>query len=343
MKSKITSILNQAINNRLFPGACLAVISAKQKQVYCVGSLGIKEVDQSPVNENTLYDLASLTKVISTTPLILKLIDDHQLSLDTCVDSILPQFKHQNITIEHLLTHTSGLIADDPLKHSLDKQSLIQRIYTNPLDYPTSTKVVYSDLGFILLGQIIEAITHKPLQEVASEFFSSLDMTHTSYLPQDTTNCAYTQFDASSNSYFHGIPSDSKARLLDNVAGHAGVFSTIHDLCNYVSMMLNDGIYNDKQILSHTMIEHLKHNYTKGLNNSRTLGYIIKDVQSPFPLQCGTQSIFHTGFTGTSIFIDFEHQFAFILLTNRVHPKVNDDIIKWRYSFNQYIWDAYHN
>ena len=168
----------------MFPGANVAILLEDEEYLFSVGKKSI--LPKEELNSiDTIYDIASLTKVLVTTTLIMKLIDMGKLKLDTLVKDIIPEFRNNNnINIFDLLTHTSGLPADIKLDLSVDKETIRKKIYCCDSVYEKNTKVLYSDIGFILLGFIIEEIVRKPLDIIAKEFiFTPLNMNDTSYLP----------------------------------------------------------------------------------------------------------------------------------------------------------------
>ncbi|MDD4211874.1 MAG: serine hydrolase [Bacilli bacterium] len=335
-------LIEQAIAEGVFPGANFALI-IKGKTTF--GSFGAKALYPAyEANDlSTLYDMASCSKVVSTTSCIMKLLEAGRLRLFDSVSTYLPFFEKTNVTIWDLMTHTSGL---PPLiSRSLykTKEELITLIQKVDMKYEKNTKIVYSDLGFILLGWIVEAISGKSLAQFAKEqIFDPLEMKDTTYNPTDVARCAPTEDrgDKIDRGYVH----DEAAHTLGGVAGHAGLFSTVEDISHFMEMILNQGLYRGKRIFSPQTINLLytvqveePNGIAKALNR-RGLGWLIKgdypcsgDLVSP-------ETIMHTGFTGTHIFIDRTNQVAFCMLTNRVHPtRENIKIIAFRGRLGNYI------
>lgn len=220
-----------------------------------------------------------------------------------------------------------------------DKQDIIKGVFSTELEYETGKKILYSDIGYILLGLIIEKVAG-PIDIYFSENISKpLNMKDTWYNPKDNlkNRCAATEY-KNSRGYIRGTVHDGKAHILEGVSGHAGLFSTVKDLGKFCRMMLNKGILNDKRILSENSIKMIMEYNTEGLNEKRGLGWQVKNNLSSINSMgdlSSRRSIFHTGFTGTSVLIDFENQFAFILLTNRIHPsRDNKGLIKLRRNIN---------
>ena len=271
----------------------------------------------------------------------MKLIDMGKLKLDTLVKDIIPEFRNNNINIFDLLTHTSGLPADIKLDLSADKETIRKKVYYCDSIYEKNTKVLYSDIGFILLGFIIEEIVRKPLDIVAKEFiFTPLNMNDTSYLPDSKLfdRCAPTENSPHFHKILRGEVHDRKAYLMGGVSGHAGVFSDIDDMSKFARMILNGGEYNKKRILIEKSVESLFKTQTPIGEINRGLGYLTFDIRSPFSTMNSSESIFHTGFTGTSLLIDKGNKISIIVLSNRVHPtRENIKIIEERKKIHEKI------
>lgn len=329
--------IKKCADENIFPGASFGIVT-KNKQLF--DAVGYSEIlpKKQATSINFIYDLASLSKVVSTTTVILKLIEQGQITLFTNVRDILNNFKYKNITVFDLLTHTSGLPSNiNNYKMTCkSKKDLIDKVFETDLEYETGKKVLYSDIGFMLLGFIIEKIAG-PIDKYFDENIAKpLNMINTFYNPRESVwlNCASTEY-KNERGYVKGSVHDGKAYILGGVSGHAGLFSTVTDLGKFCTMILNSGVFNDKRILSKSSINMLKECHTKGLNERRTLGWQLKDKNNSSSDLASCTSIYHTGFTGTSILIDFENEFAFILLTNRIHPsRKNDTLVKLRRNIN---------
>jgi len=276
------------------------------------------------LTEDTIFDMASLTKVIVTTTLILKLIEEGHLSLGTKVSAILPDFKHPEITVLHLLTHTSGLAADHKgYKDHCGKEALRSFIMELPLSELPNTKVIYTDFGFILLGFMIEVLMG-PIDVCAKKYiFDPLEMKDSAYCPLDRNRCAPTE-NSAQRGVIRGIVHDGKAFCLGGVSGNAGVFSTLKDTLSFAKSILTD----DERLLKNTTKALLHHTYTASLDHQRTLGWYKHDDSCSFGTQASQDILYHTGFSGTSIYIDFERHLAIIVLTNRVHPNRDNEHIQ---------------
>ena len=295
-----------------------------------------------PMQRDTIFDLASLTKPIVVATLAMRYVEEGTVELNQPVQKYLPEFSHPQVTVSHLLTHTSGLPAwRATYLESKEKDGVINYLSQLSLDYPTGTQVVYSCLGYILLGKLLERVIGEPLNELAQKrIFQPLEMNWTRYNPPSlwADKCAATE---DSNSFekrmvdyqphdwregvIVGEVHDENAHFLGGVSGNAGLFSTATDVAQFCQMLINGG----NNILTRESINRMATVETKGLNESRGLGWII--------LEDG--SLYHTGFTGTSIRINLESKRFAILLTNRVHPDASrSGIVDFRAKFHQSIF-----
>lgn len=319
----------QALNEKALPGISYAIITNKHK---LFGYLGNKSwfPEVEPLEEATIYDIASLSKVISTTTAILLLLEKGKLRLWDSVHSILTDFKHREVTIYHLLTHTSGLPADIPRAATLKSPEEVRdKVFNQQLIHPVGEKIVYSDIGYILLGFIVEKISGLPLSEFAEKYiFKPLHMRDTTYYPTDINRCAPTELrhDNVFDGFLRGQVHDEKAFALNGNAGHAGVFSTNRDLANFIQMILNNGEFNGKQFLSKATIDLLFKPHVEDVSifkkpYRRSLGWEYSSLGLSCGDLVGEHTIFHTGFTGTNIVIDRDHGIGMVFLTNHVHPK----------------------
>ncbi|GIO26491.1 serine hydrolase domain-containing protein [Ornithinibacillus bavariensis] len=337
MREKVLGFLQQEIELEHIPGAVIHV--SHQGKVLMQEAIGNRVVypEVAPMQLDTVFDLASLTKVVSTLPAILKLLDDGLIRLDDSVSFFLPEFGNEgkeDITLRHLLTHTSGLPSHIPyFLEKLNTEQILERIYQQPLEFKTGEKVVYSDLGLITLYKIVEIVTGERFEEYLSrEIFNPLEMYETSYKPSFEHNrYAATEYSEELNAFKVGIVHDENTESMGGISGHAGLFSTIHDLAKYAQMIENHGVYNGKCILSESGLRLARKNHTPFDDEYRGLGWQLK---SPMYSPCGdyfsNSTYGHTGFTGTSIWFDPEIDLHVILLTNRVHFGRKPPILRLR-------------
>jgi len=300
------------------------------------------------VTPDTIFDIASLTKVVGTTTLALGLLDEGVIELDTTLGD-LQQYLEQalspdkeQITIAQLLSHTSGLPAWLPLYLDAQEPScMIRQILNCTLEYEPGSQVVYSCLGFILLGNLIESLTGLPLHEVLRQrVLMPLGMNDTCYNPPEEVypRIAYTEWCPRSKQFLRGQVHDENARGLHGISGNAGLFSTASDLGKFASMVLNGGRAGDKVILSESSLRLLERCFTEGLNDRRTLGWMLPTPGSSGGNLLSASALGHTGFTGTSLWIDREQELYVILLTNRVHPTRNNEaLFKLRPAFHNAV------
>lgn len=326
--SAVREILETGVASRIFPGA-EAVISVGQGAPLCVTTgAHTYEDDARAVSPRTLFDIASLTKVLVTTTAILQLASRNRLHLsDPLGPYLLPFHKDgkSKITLFHLLTHTSGLEADIDHRHCATGHDLWNMIEDIPLLSPPGTKYVYSDLGFLLLGRIVEHVSGSDLSAYAdAHIFSRLGMERTKYTPPREwwPETAPTEYKAPGREeLLQGRVHDEKASLLGGVAGHAGVFSTGEDIHRFMRSLLNCLTDDDDFVLPREYAQAMTQNQTPTLSIEQGLGWFLN---RPFLGDLPPGAFGHTGFTGVSIAASPIHSLICILLTNCVHPKRPD-------------------
>ena len=323
----VDSIIYNGITEKAFPGAAL-LINLDGKTIYKKGfGKFTYESDSPDVKPSTIYDLASLTKVIATTTAAMICIDRKYFTLDDKVEKFIPDFKandKENITIRNLLLHNSGLPAWEKFyDKNLTKDQILSDIYSSKLEYKTGSKTVYSDLGMIVLGKVIEKVTNSSLDKFCKkEIFEPLGMNDTYFNPPDsvkykippTENDTYWR-----NRLIKGEVHDETASLLGGVSGHAGLFSNVEDLAKFLLLILNKGFYKNKRIINPETVELFTKRQSQ--ESSRALGWDTKsETGSSAGNLFGTISFGHTGFTGTSIWVDPDRNLFVVFLTNRVYP-----------------------
>lgn len=327
-------VIEKSIADKAFPGATLAVGYHGKVAIHAFGKLSY-DAQAPAVAEQTKYDIASLTKVVATTTLVAKLVEGDfpvGLDLDAKVERYLPEWGatpgqkdwRSRVTVRHLLTHTSGL---PPFKEywrtSKGKQDTLSRIFAEPLDYEPGTKEVYSDLGIILMGEIIERLTGRTLDDLAKSYiFDPSGMSNTMFRPAKKLwpQIAPTEID---NNLRHrlvqGEVHDENAFAVGGVAGHAGLFSTAPDLAAFCQMLLNGGSYAHHRILRRATVAQFTAPQQLS-SGTRTLGWAVPTEGGSSGHFFSAHSFGHTGFTGTSIWIDPDRELFVVLLTNRVNP-----------------------
>ncbi|HEY5021400.1 MAG TPA: serine hydrolase domain-containing protein [Gemmatimonadaceae bacterium] len=327
MPAKLDKIVKIAIEEAVAPGVAIAV--GRNGHIAYMKGYGYIDWNQpgSPaVDTNTLYDLASLTKVIATTTVAMILEEGGQLDLNRTVASYLPEFnspEKAQITVRQILTHSGGLEAGANIYATArGREQYLYQINARPLEYTPGTNMIYSDWDMILLQLVMERITGKTLDVLAAEkVFKPLGMTDTQFQPPISLRprIAPTQVDDARGGLLWGTVHDENAWAMGGVAGHAGLFSTARDLALFSMMILNGGEgVNGIRIVKPATIA--RWTARQGKESSRTLGWDSPEGGSSAGQFFSPWSFGHTGFTGTSIWIDPEKDLFVVVLTNRVNP-----------------------
>ncbi|MGC8898307.1 MAG: glycoside hydrolase family 3 N-terminal domain-containing protein [Bacteroidota bacterium] len=324
---RINEIVTKAIQDSAFPAAEVVVVRNNIVAFHKAFGSYDYSLFSREIDESTMFDLASLTKVIATTSAVMKLYDEKKIDLDAPVVKYIPEFGQngkEHVTIRNLLLHNSGLPAWKKFYLTCTTpQQLIDSVYAQPLIYRTGDSTVYSDLGFITLGKVVEKITGVPLdQYVAKEFFEPLYMAHTMFNPPKSIwdRVAPTEYDTVlRHELVRGVVHDENAYVLGGVSGHAGLFSTALDLAKFMQMLMNGGSYGGRRYFNESTVKLFTTRQSK--SSTRALGW---DTKSAVGSLAGTlfspNSFGHTGFTGTMIWADPERNLFAIFLTNRVYP-----------------------
>jgi serine-type D-Ala-D-Ala carboxypeptidase len=320
---KVSQLIEKMILDEHIPGAVIGVTTA-EKTIY-KQSFGYSHYGEKlKMTEETIFDLASLTKVTATLPSILQLLDQGEIELDDPVSYYLPEFMrdHQDITIKHLLTHSSGFQPEIKFHlHNIKVSETINTIAQIKEKKSPGEEVIYSDLNYILLGKIVEKVTGMSLANYTTKnIIEPLGMKDTYFNPPkyEKERIAATEYIESLNDYRWGEVHDENTFHFGGISGHAGLFSTLEDLALYARMILNGGLLNGRRILTSKSISLSTSSFTQGLNLNRGLGWELYKSPS-FSGQFLQDGFGHTGFTGTSIWFSKENNYSIILLTNRVH------------------------
>ncbi len=321
--ANIDRVIRRGMDAGGFPGASV-VIGRRGAAVVQKGYGHLGWTGSSPdVNAaNTIYDLASLTKVVGTTTALMVLYDDGKLDLDAPVQRYLPEFTgdmKELVTVRQLLMHRSGLPAGRELWRMASSPAEAKRIVlTTPLGCRPGVCYEYSDLGADVLGWVVESISGQSLDSfLHARVFQPLGMNDTGFNPPDSVRyrVAPTEVTPPRGYPLRGEVHDENAYALGGVAGHAGLFSTAADLAVFAQMMLNGGSYDDVRIVSDSTIAL----FTKRAAGTRALGWDTADGQGGSGEFLTETAFGHTGYTGTSMWIDPDHEMFVVLLTNRVH------------------------
>jgi len=331
LAGKLNKIVKTSIEEAVAPGVAIAV--GRNGHIAYMKGYGYIDWNQpgSPVvDTNTLYDLASLTKVIATTTLAMILEEAGQLDINRTVVSYLPEFnspEKAQITVKQLLTHSGGLEAGANIYQTArGREQYLYQINARPLEYTPGTNMIYSDWDMILLQLVMERITGKTLDILANEkIFKPLGMIDTQFQPPIAirSRIAPTQVDDARGGLLWGNVHDENAWAMGGVAGHAGLFSTAKDLALFSMMILNGGEgVNGVRVVKPATIA--RWTARQGKESTRALGWDSPEGGSSAGQFFSPWSFGHTGFTGTSIWIDPEKDLFVVVLTNRVNPTRNN-------------------
>jgi len=368
-KQSIQSLFQKAIKDHSFPGGCIAAGTNTQMFIYkCFGYFTYaKKVKDTPTS---LFDLASLTKVLATTSAIMWLYDHGKLKLNDKVVKYIPQFKGPNeaqtrlkakITLRDLLAHVSGLPPDNTVTNW-------KEVYRTPLVAYRDQHEIYSDINFLLLGKVVEKISGMTLNQFTHKYiFKPLGMLHTRFLLPEglRTKAVPTFYNCETHRYIQGIVSDPMARELQGDTGNAGLFSSLHDVQIFARMMLNQGEYRGKRIFKASTVRFFTKRADILPNSSRALGWdtvynpratLSKQERGALPystnhfypqqhqfsagLYINSNAFGHTG--GTSIWISKKYGIFVITLTNRVAANDCTDAVTneryWRQRIASAVW-----
>ncbi len=330
--------LGAEVDSGAFPGAVLAVgRHGRLALLAAVGRYGVD--DPRPVEPGSVYDLASLTKVVGLTTACMLLVDEGKLALDVPVQRYLAEFRGAGkdaVTIRHLLTHSSGLPAWRPLyREAGSRAAALALVDTTPLATAPGEKFVYSDLGAMVLTQVVERITGEPIDRfLERRVFGPLGMPATRYLPPAgwRDRIAPTEIDtAFRHRLLRGEVHDENAGRLGGVSGHAGLFSNALDLSRFAALLLNGGAWDTLQLIRAETVAEFTRRQELPPGSSRALGWDTPSAGSSAGHELSQRAFGHTGFTGTSLWMDPERDLFVVLLTNRVHPtRANTAILRVR-------------
>lgn len=336
--SLLDNAIDQAVQEGKIPGAVL-LIGHKGQVIYrkAYGYRSLLPVKE-PMTVDTIFDCASLTKVIATTPSVMKLFEQGKIRMNDRVTEYLPHFQNgkTGITVRNLMTHFSGLRPDLTLKPAWSGyETGIHLAEADKPEGPPGVRFVYSDINFILLGEMVHRLSGETLAQYASRnIFEPLGMKNTMFLPPASLRrrIAPTEELPGSTAPLRGVVQDPTARYMGGIAGHAGLFSTVDDLGRFAQMMLNDGQFDGHRIFSPLTVDLFTSPQSPADQPVlRGLGW---DIDSPFSGERGELfpigSYGHTGYTGTSLWIDPASQTYIILLTNSVHPHIRPAITSLR-------------
>jgi CubicO group peptidase (beta-lactamase class C family) len=323
VRDSVRRVLDRALRDSAFPGA-IAVVGTRSRVItqYAVGRL---DWTPSPsVDEHTIWDLASLTKVVGTTSAMIQLVGRGAVALDTPVQKYLPGWTGRNkdrVTIRHLLTHTSGLPSFKPydaITH--DPDSLAKLMFGTALDTTPGARMVYSDIGAYMFGRVVEEVSGQSLdQYLHDHVFKPAKMDETMFRPPVALypRIAPTEYDSTQRyRLVRGMVHDERAYYLGGVSAHAGLFSSAHDLARFAQMCLNGGVIGGVRVLPAAQLK----TFATQQVADRALGWQKPTGGNSAGRFLSPEAFGHTGFTGTSIWMDPTRDVFVLLLSNRVNP-----------------------
>jgi uncharacterized protein YbbC (DUF1343 family)/CubicO group peptidase (beta-lactamase class C family) len=332
----IAPVVEAAVKANKIPGA--VVLIGHDGHVVYRKAFGERALvpERLPMAVDTMFDMASMTKVMATTTAVMQLVERGKIVLSAPVSDYWPEFKQNGkelVTIRELMTHYSGLPPDLPLKPAwTGYDTAMQMIVAAQLAAPPGTRFIYSDVNFETLGEIVRRVSGETLDVYCAEhIFGPLGMRDTGFKPAASLRhrIAPTQYEhGSSGPVLWGVVHDPTSRFMGGVAGHAGLFSSVDDVSVFAQMLLNGGTYNGARILSPLSIEKMTTPQTPP--NKMILRGLGWDIASPFASNRGelfdVGSFGHTGYTGTSLWVDPITKTYIVLLTNRVHPNNKGEV-----------------
>ena len=340
-------ILTQAIGQRAFPGAAAAI--NYEGEIIGPFAFGRFTYDESSpeVSAGTLFDLASVTKVVATTSMAMALYERGLVDLEAPVAGTVPEFgsddpRRKLVTFRMLLAHSSGLPGYEKLfLRAFTREALLREVIAVPLEHDPGTHAEYSDIGFILLGLALEKIAGEAIDIFCQrDVFGPLGMVHTGFNPPAgrRERIPPTADDRTFRKrIIQGEVQDENASVMGGVAGHAGLFSTAGDVATFAGTMLNQG----RPLISASTLEIFTRRETAPANTSRALGWDTPSQPSQSGRYFSQASFGHLGYTGTSLWIDPERNLAITLLTNRTWPDCSNQAIKQiRPEFHDAVFEA---
>lgn len=344
----VAVIVDKSIREGKIPGA--VVLIGNSERVLYRRSFGYRAVDPEkiPMTEDTIFDLASLTKVVATTIAVMQLVENGKLRLGDTVSKYWPEFKAKgkgSITLRHLLTHYSGLRPGLEIAHLAPGrqgyETVMEKIIEEKPLHPPGRVYIYSDINFEILGELVRRVSGQPLDEYcARHIFEPLGMRDTVFNPSSSIRCRIAPTAFVDGKLLHGEVHDPACSVMGGVSGHAGLFSTADDLSIFARMLLNRGSLGGVKILNPRSVERMTTPQIPQKTKLRGLGW---DIEAPF---CANREAFsagaygHLGYTGTAIWIDPVSDTYIIVLTNRVHPDGKGDVKELRAGIKSVVSQA---
>jgi uncharacterized protein YbbC (DUF1343 family)/CubicO group peptidase (beta-lactamase class C family) len=323
--AEVDTVTREAIASGEIPGA--VVLVGRGSEVLYLRAFGQRAVtpDAAPMMPTTIFDIASLTKPVGTTLALMALAERGKISLDAPLGRYLSEFDgggFREVTIRRMLTHSAGfpgIVPEATLNGGFPRAA--RALAQLKLDYPPGSGFQYSDVGFILLGEVVRRVSGEPLDRyLGRTYFKPMGLRDTSFRPPDSARARLAPTERFNGAWFSGMVHDPRARVLSGVAGHAGMFSTASDLARFCQMLTAEGVLNGRRYLKTETVRTMWTRSWEG-NGTRALGWdVISTYAAGMAPFFPEGSVGHTGFTGTSLWVDPASRSYLIILTNRVHP-----------------------
>ncbi|TPR13458.1 serine hydrolase domain-containing protein [Apilactobacillus timberlakei] len=311
---KTIEMVNRLVDDGVVPGVNYAFIDGNKVERYLIGNSELipKKIK---LKDNLIYDMASLTKVVGTTMVILKLVDNNQLNMEDSISKYLPQWRYPKVTVRNLITHTSGIEGYINNRNNLNHDDLIKALLNLKAGKGLNHEMHYADVNFIFLGLIAKQITGKSIHDLITEWvLKPLHMHNSSFAPKDKDKCVPTVYDEKKG-LLQGSVHDPKAQILGTDCGSAGLFSNMDDLIKFVHAILYP---DDNPIISSALVKQFYDDQTYSHALGRSYGFELIHYH-------GMKFIWQSGYTGTFIVIIPKLKRAMIFLSNRVHPKAPNE------------------
>ncbi|WP_125581372.1 serine hydrolase domain-containing protein [Levilactobacillus cerevisiae] len=305
--------LQRLVAEKVVPGVSFALIDGDRVETGQYGQAALIPQPE-PLRPGMLYDVASLTKVVATLSVVLQLLAEGRLRLDDPLSDYLPEWSDTRVTVQHLLTHTSGITGYIPNRNQLAASELTVALSHLHVGPTFNRQMVYADVNYIFLGWIVEKVLGEPIQVVAQRrVLTPLGMVHSTFTPTNPLNCVPTA-QTTERGLIRGEVHDPKGYVLQRRCGSAGLFSTVDDLARFCQAYCQPE--KVPAVLPPVLIEQLATDLTPTGTAGRSLGWALTTTQWPTPHRV----IWHSGFTGTYLVIDQQAHQSMVFLTNRVHP-----------------------
>lgn len=341
--SSVDKVLDEILE-KAAPGFCHAIVTSSGPVHERIDGYRRVLPDIKPMDRDTYFDMASISKILGPTMLALVMHRDGKLGLDERIGSFFPNAgAYKDMTIMNLATHTAGFRPDAPLwTMGIPNRQVFETILDASPSYVPGKGYEYSCLGYIIMAHMLELVLDKSLQEACSTlFWNEIGMTHTTYTPPKDARFAATELkEGSDDECYEGIIHDENARfMMPMQSGNAGVFSTLEDMEVFCSFILSE--LKRPSFFTHEETYLMSHDLTPKMQTSRAFGFMLgrRGFESLAGHYCSPDSFGHTGFTGTSIWIDPKKDRAAVLLTNRVHPsRTNTNLLSMRGTYHDAVF-----